>query len=66
MKTMTPGAVRFPRIYQVFRNTREVADVINRSQSYVKKALREGFTEREKKMLEAFANRTDLFEERTT
>lgn len=65
MKTTRPGAVRFPRMYQVFDTSEDIANVINRSPSYVKKALREGFTEREKNMLEAFTNRTDLFEERT-
>lgn len=65
MKTTRPGAVRFPRMYQVFDTSEDIANVINRSPSYVKKALREGFTEREKNMLAAFTNRTDLFEERT-
>lgn len=63
MKTTRPGAVRFPRIYQAFGSSTEIGDVINRSPSYVKKALREGFTEREKVMLAAAVNRTDLFEE---
>ena len=62
MKTTRAGALRFPRLYQVFRSSGEIGDIINRSPSYVKKALREGFTDREKKMLEAAANRTDLFE----
>lgn len=60
MKTTRPGAVKFPKVYQTFKNTQEVADVINRSTSYVKKALRSGFTEREKNMLEAHAGR-ELF-----
>ena len=63
MKTTRPGA-RFPRIYQAFSSVQEIADTINRSPSYVKKALREGFTEREKSMIAQAKNRTDLFEER--
>jgi hypothetical protein len=64
MKTTRPGA-RFPRIYQAFASVQEIADTINRSPSYVKKALKEGFTERERTMLAQAKNRTDLFEERT-
>ena len=64
MKTTKPAAVRFPRIYQAFGSVQEIADTINRSPSYVKKALKEGFTEREKTMLAQAKNRTDLFEER--
>ena len=64
MKTTRPGAVRFPRLYQVFSSSKEIADTINRSPSYVKKALRVGFTEREKDMIGRAKNRTDLFEER--
>ena len=63
MKTTRPDSVRFPRLYQVYKNTAEIADVINRSRSYVKKALREGFTEREKNLIGQAKNRTDLFEE---
>ena len=63
MKTTRPDSVRFPRLYQVYKNTAEIADVINRSRSYVKKALREGFTEREKLLIAQAKNRTDLFEE---
>ena len=63
MKTARPGA-RFPRIYQAFSSVQEIADTINRSPSYVKKALKEGFTEREKSMIAQAKNRTDLFEER--
>lgn len=66
MKTTRPGATRFPRLYQAFSSTQEIADTINRSQSYVKKALREGFTEREKDMIGKAKNRADLFEERAT
>ena len=61
VKTRKPGAVKFPRVYQAFKCSQEIADVINRSSSYVKKALRSGFTERERKMLEAYAERK-LFE----
>lgn len=66
MKTRRPGGTRFPRLYQAFSSTQEIADTINRSQSYVKKALREGFTEREKDMIGRAKNRADLFEERAT
>lgn len=61
MKTTRPGAVRFPLLYESFKNSREIADVINRSESYVKKALKNGFTDREKRMLEANCGRR-LFE----
>lgn len=52
MKTTRPGAVKFPRVYQAFKNSQEIADTINRSASYVKKALSTDFTDREKRMLE--------------
>lgn len=61
MKTLRPGAVKYPLIYQTFKNSQEVADVINRSPRYVKKALNSGFTDREKAMLENYAGRR-LFE----
>ena len=54
MRLVSPGA-RYPKLYQAFKNSQEIADVINRSRSYVKKALRDGFTEREKKMLNNYA-----------
>ena len=60
MRAMKFGAVRFPALYDAFRDSKEIADVINRSPSYVKKALREGFTEREKKMLERYTGK-ELF-----
>ena len=60
MKTTRPGSIHFPRVYEAFKNSQEIADAINRSQSYVKKALRDGFTDREQKMLEQYAGR-DLF-----
>jgi len=66
VKTTRPDSVRFPRLYQVYKNTQEIADVINRSQSYVKKALRKGFTEREKLLIGQAKQRTDLFEEGLT
>ena len=52
MKTTRPGAVKFPRVYQAFKNSQEIADTINRSAPYVKKALSTDFTDREKRMLE--------------
>lgn len=62
MKTRTPGAVRYPLIYQNFRSAEEIGEVINRSKTYVNKALRDGFTEREKKLLNHY-KQTDLFKE---
>lgn len=62
MKATRPGR-RFPRLYQAFRSSQEIADTINRSRSYVKKALKDGFTDREKQMLQKAADRLDLFEE---
>lgn len=62
MTPKIPGA-RFPRVYQEFKSVKEIADVINRSPAYVKKALRDGFTEREKAMLIKAKEREDLFEE---
>lgn len=64
MKTTRPGRVRFPRMYQAFENAQEIANVINRSTSYVHKALKEGFTAHEWEMLAEYANRTDLSSER--
>lgn len=52
MKTTRPGQARFPKLYQHFGNAEEIANAINRSRSYVFKALKTGFTEREKEMLE--------------
>ena len=57
MKTTGYGRVRFPRLYQAFKNSQEIADTINRSPSYVKKALRDGFTAREQRLLEAHAGK---------
>ena len=64
MRANKPDAVRFPRLYQEFESAKEIAEVINRSPSYVKKALRYGFTDREKTLIGKARNRTDLFEER--
>ena len=50
MKT-TKGGCRYPKLYQNFRNADEIGKVINRSRSYVFKALKVGFTEREMVML---------------
>lgn len=51
MKTMTPGMTKFPKLYQKFSSADEIAKTINRSRSYVFKALKVGFTEREWVML---------------
>ena len=60
MKATRYGAARFPALYDAFKNSQEIADAINRSPAYVKKALRDGFTEREKKMLERYTGK-ELF-----
>ena len=60
MRAAQPEGIKYPKVYQHFKNSQEIADVINRSTAYVKKALKSGFTEREEKMLEARAQ-TDLF-----
>jgi hypothetical protein len=60
VKTTRPGEVKFPKLYQLFSNSQEIADTINRSPAYVKKALREGFTKREQQMLEEKAQ-TSIF-----
>lgn len=62
MKTTRPGKATYPRLYQHFKNAQEIANVINRSRSYVFKALKEGFTDHEKQMLETAANCAELFE----
>jgi hypothetical protein len=64
MKATRPDGIRFPRIYQTFDSVQEIANVINRSKSYVNKALKVGFTPREWKMLAKYSNRTDLSQER--
>lgn len=64
MKCCSPGAVRFPRMYQAFKSVEEVSKVINRSKSYVHKALKEGFTDREWEMLARYSKRQDLKAER--
>jgi hypothetical protein len=48
-------------MYQTFKNSKEIAEVINRSTSYVKTALRAGFTDREQRLLNAYAGE-DLFD----
>lgn len=64
MKASRPDGIRFPRMYQAFESAQEIADVINRSTSYVHKALKKGFTPREWEMLFEYANRQDLANER--
>ena len=60
MRVRNPDRVRFPRLYQAFESIDEIAEVINRSRSYVNKALRNGFTAREWRLLSQYANREDL------
>lgn len=52
MKTKNAGSVKFPFLYQNFRTAEDIGKAINRSRSYVFKALKDGFTEHELKMLE--------------
>lgn len=57
MKTLKAGSAKYPKLYQSFRSAAEIGKTINRSRSYVFKALKEGFTEREWEMLnERIAN----------
>lgn len=51
MKTRQAGKNRFPILYQHFRNAEEIGRTINRSRSYVFKAMKVGFTENEWVML---------------
>ncbi len=51
MKTMNPGVVKYPKLYQKFSSAEEIGRVINRSRSYVFKALKVGFTEHEWELL---------------
>lgn len=51
MKTRHAGTTRFPKLYQNFSSADEIGKTINRSRSYVFKALKVGFTEREMVML---------------
>ncbi|MBO5969604.1 MAG: hypothetical protein J6S14_14015 [Clostridia bacterium] len=64
MKTTRPDGIRFPRVYQSFDSMEQIGNVINRSRSYVAKALKNGFTAREWEMLSKFADRDDLTAER--
>lgn len=60
MKTMKSGQVAYPILYQVFGSAEEIGRVINRSRSYVFKAMKVGFTEREWELLNEriYASRT--------
>lgn len=64
MKTTRPDRIRFPRVYQSFDSMEQIGNVINRSRSYVAKALKTGFTAREWEMLSKYADRDDLTAER--
>ena len=63
MKTLKPGALRYPKLYQVFGTAEEIGRVINRSRSYVNKALKFGFKSREMQMIAEYVGRSDLFED---
>jgi len=57
MKTRSAGSVKYPKLYQSFKTADEIGKAINRSRSYVFKALKKGFTEHEWEMLnERLAN----------
>lgn len=56
MKTTRPGHAKFPVLYRNFGSADEIGRTINRSRSYVFKALKVGFTEREWEMLNAKIN----------
>ena len=56
MKTTRPGQAKFPVLYRNFGSADEIGRTINRSRSYVFKALKDGFTEREWEMLNAKIN----------
>lgn len=57
MKTTRPGRVKYPRLYQTFETADAIGKVINRSKSYVHKALNTDFTPHEWEMLENYAQR---------
>lgn len=59
MRTNAPGTMRYPFLYQSFRNADEIGKVINRSRSYVFKALKVGFTEQELSMLNKSIERNE-------
>jgi len=61
MKTTRPGTATHPQLYQHFKTAQDIGDAINRSRSYVFKALKTGFTDREKEMLESITG-TRLFD----
>ena len=48
-----------PFLYQSFKSAEEIAKVINRSRSYVFKALKDRFTEQEIKMLKRSIERRE-------
>lgn len=59
MRTTRAGNIRYPFLYQSFKSADEIGKVINRSRSYVFKALKDGFTEQELVMLKASIERTE-------
>ena len=61
MKTHRDGSLKHPKLYQHFKSSQEIADTINRSRSYVFKAMQRGFTDREKALLEEKAQ-MEIFE----
>ena len=59
MRTTRAGNIRYPFLYQSFKSADEIGKVINRSRSYVFKALKDGFTEQELVMLKQSIERTE-------
>lgn len=57
MKIRQPGTAENPKLYRAFGSAQEIADTINRSRAYVFKAIKQGFTAREREMLEKAAGK---------
>ena len=51
MRTTRPGKIAYPILYQAFGTAEEIGRTINRSRSYVFKAMKVGFTDREWELL---------------
>lgn len=59
MRTNNPGSIKYPFLYQTYKSADEIGKAINRSRSYVFKALKVGFTEQELVMLKASIERKE-------
>lgn len=53
MKTTRAGQPRRARLYQNFKSAEDIGRTINRSRTYVFKALKTGFSPLEEELLEA-------------